>query len=101
MLPRATWPEIARAICDRHTGVGADGWMLVAPPADAEAEGVHPALQFRWQHGGDFGQRHALRRGLSDPPRPCAAGVVRVRTGAGIKTLRLLEAQRPRASNSR
>ena len=22
-------PEIARAICERHTGVGADGWMLV------------------------------------------------------------------------
>ncbi len=27
-------PEAARAICDRHTGVGADGWMLVGrnPP---------------------------------------------------------------------
>ena len=23
---------IARAICDRHTGIGADGWMLVDPP---------------------------------------------------------------------
>ena len=39
MSPAGTSSEIARAICDRHTGVGADGWMLVAPPADADAEG--------------------------------------------------------------
>src|ERR1700685_621586 len=29
--PRGGLPEIARAICDRHTGVGADGWMLLEP----------------------------------------------------------------------
>ena len=28
---------IARAICHRHTGAGADGWLLVAPPVDAAA----------------------------------------------------------------
>ena len=32
--------RLARAICDRHTGVGADGWMLVDPPCDADAEGT-------------------------------------------------------------
>ena len=36
----ADYAEVARAICERHTGVGADGWMLVDPPADAEAEGA-------------------------------------------------------------
>ena len=31
---------VARAICDRHTGIGADGWMLVDGPCDADAEGT-------------------------------------------------------------
>src|SRR5436305_14125936 len=32
-------PAIARAICDRHTGIGADGWMLVdhTPAQDRDA----------------------------------------------------------------
>jgi diaminopimelate epimerase len=83
-------PEVARALCARHTGVGADGWMVVAPPRDAEAEGF---LQLYNSDGGTAeisgnGTRCAaaflIRHGF-------AAGVVRVRTGAGIKTLRLLE----------
>jgi len=81
--------RIARAICERHTGVGADGWIIVSPPADAEAEG---AIQLYNSDGSSAeisgnGTRCAaaflIRHGL-------AAGVVRVRTGAGIKTLRLL-----------
>lgn len=80
---------MARAICDRHTGVGADGWMVVAPPADSEAEG---GIQLYNSDGSTAeisgnGTRCAagflVRHGL-------AAGVVRIRTGAGIKTLRLL-----------
>src|ERR1035441_7812487 len=31
--------EVARAICDRHAGVGADGWILVTP-ADAACDGA-------------------------------------------------------------
>ena len=81
---------LARAICDRHTGIGADGWMLVDPPSDADSEG---AIQLYNSDGSiaemsGNGTRCAAafltRHGL-------AAGVVRVRTGAGIKTLRLLE----------
>jgi diaminopimelate epimerase len=34
--PRRNLEQIAVAICDRNTGVGADGWMLVQP-ADSEA----------------------------------------------------------------
>ena len=32
--PRRGLPQIAVAICDRYTGVGADGWMLVQPADD-------------------------------------------------------------------
>jgi len=87
--PDADLAAIARAICDRHTGVGADGWMLVAPPSDADAEG---AIQLYNSDGSvaeisGNGTRCAaaflIRHGH-------AAGVVRIRTGAGIKTLRTL-----------
>ena len=88
-VPEGDHAEIARAICDRHSGIGADGWMLVDPPVDAEAEGT---IQLYNSDGSTAeisgnGTRCAaaflIRHGH-------AAGVVRVRTGAGIKTLRLL-----------
>jgi diaminopimelate epimerase len=92
---RADAPEddhaaIARAICHRYTGVGADGWMLVTPPEDGEADG---SIQLYNSDGSPAeisgnGTRCAaaflIRHGH-------AAGVIRVRTGAGIKTLRLLK----------
>jgi diaminopimelate epimerase len=82
--------DVARAICDRHTGVGADGWLLATPSVDADAEG---AIELYNSDGSvaeisGNGTRCAaaflIRHGH-------AAGVVRVRTGAGIKTLRLLK----------
>jgi diaminopimelate epimerase len=89
-VPEGELAEIARAVCDRHTGVGADGWLLVAPPADAEAEG---SIQL-YNSDGSLAE-------ISGNGTRCAAaflikhgyapGLVRVRTGAGIKTLRLLK----------
>jgi diaminopimelate epimerase len=88
--PEGDYPAIARAICDRHTGIGADGWMLVEPPKDADAEG---SIQLYNSDGSTAeisgnGTRCAaallIRHGH-------AAAVVRVRTGAGVKRLRLLE----------
>jgi diaminopimelate epimerase len=91
--------ETARAICDRHTGIGADGWLLVTPPADAEAEG---SIQLYNSDGSmaeisgngtrcaaAFLIRHGTRASAST--RALADGVVRIRTGAGIKMLRLLK----------
>jgi diaminopimelate epimerase len=87
--PDGDHAEIAKAICHRHTGVGADGWMLVDPPTDAEAEG---AIQLYNSDGSSAeisgnGTRCAaallVKHGY-------AAGVVRIRTGAGLKHLRLL-----------
>ncbi len=88
--PEGDRAAMARAICERHTGIGADGWMLVAKPTDGEAEG---SIQLYNSDGSTAeisgnGTRCAaaflIRHGY-------AAGVVRIRTGAGIKILRLLK----------
>ena len=80
---------MARAICDRHTGVGADGWILLTP-ADAASDG---AIELYNSDGSTAelsgnGTRCAaaflIRHGLQ-------AEVVRIRTGAGLKRLRLLK----------
>ena len=88
-VPGGDLVEIARAICDRHIGIGADGWLLVDPPADADAEG---SIQL-YNSDGSIAE-------ISGNGTRCAAaflikngyapGLVRIRTGAGIKTLRLL-----------
>src|SRR5262245_66172693 len=36
--PRENRAEVAVALCERHTGIGADGWLLVAQPPAAEKE---------------------------------------------------------------
>ncbi len=89
-VPAGDRPAMARAICDRHTGVGADGWLLIAPPdaaghdaaihlfnsdgseAEISGNGTRCAAAFLVQHGHSSTQ-------------------VRIRTGAGVKSLRLLE----------
>lgn len=89
-VPEGDLPSIAIAICDRHTGIGADGWMLVAPPEDAEAEGTIELYNSDGSvaeisgNGTRCAAALLIRYGY-------AAGLVRVRTGAGIKTIRLLE----------
>jgi diaminopimelate epimerase len=80
---------LARAICDRHTGIGADGWLQVATGGeDADGE-----IHLFNSDGSDAemsgnGTRCAaaflIYRGL-------AGDEVRIRTGAGIKHLRLLD----------
>jgi len=82
-------PALARAICDRHTGVGADGWMLVSRPEDAEAEGTIHLYNSDGSVAEISGNGTRCAAALL-VKHGYAAGVVRVRTGAGIKTLRLL-----------
>lgn len=102
--PLADLPEIARAICNRYTGVGADGWMIVDPDAGAD-------------HGEDYDA--SIRLFNSDGSEPevsgngtrCAALLcrinstrvrsefpdqIRIRTGAGIKHLRLVSVEKDR-----
>jgi diaminopimelate epimerase len=88
--PDTGLPAVAQAICDRHTGVGADGWMLIAP---AGGEDHDAAIRLFNSDGSEAeisgnGTRCAAAFLIAHGHRP---EVVRVRTGAGIKPLRLLE----------
>ena len=80
---------LARAICERHTGIGADGWILIGPGD----EGAHASIEL-WNSDGS-------RSEISGNGTRCAAALVvetgkakdeiRILTGAGIKSLRLLD----------
>ncbi|MGH9666546.1 MAG: diaminopimelate epimerase, partial [Bryobacteraceae bacterium] len=92
-----TWIEQAppdpvaasRAICDRHTGAGADGWLLVSRSPSAGQDG---AIRLFNSDGSESE--------LSGNGTRCAAAflleagyggeTVRIGTGAGLKILRLL-----------
>jgi diaminopimelate epimerase len=89
-VPKGDMAAFARAICDRHTGAGADGWMLVAPPSDAAAEGsirLYNSDGSQAEISGN-GTRCAAALLVSEG---YAKELVRVRTGAGTKSLRLIE----------
>lgn len=82
----------ARALCDRHTGVGADGWLVVSPDAAPDADG---SIQL-WNSDGSVSE-------ISGNGTRCAAAflmeagrgrdTIRIATGAGLKWLRLLKRQ--------
>jgi diaminopimelate epimerase len=87
--PALDLTSVARAICDRHTGVGADGWLLVAGPS----AGVHGAIQLLNSDGSPSeisgnGTRCAAAF-LIEAGK--AADEVAIATGAGIKHLRMLD----------
>ena len=78
-----------RAICDRNTGVGADGWIVVSRSQS------QPAIQL-WNSDGS-------RSEISGNGTRCAVALlvdsgnaqdeVHILTGAGLKTLKLIERQ--------
>lgn len=78
------FPAFARAICDRYTGVGADGWMLVdEDPAAIElynSDGSKPEIS---GNGTRCAAAFLIREGKAQEQ-------VSMRTGAGMKHLRLL-----------
>jgi len=87
--PRAELLERAAvAICHRHSGIGADGWILVTPPSAGE-----PALIHLFNSDGSEAE-------ISGNGTRCAAAFlvdtgfssteIRIRTGAGLKRLRLI-----------
>jgi len=85
-------PAIAVAICHRYTGIGADGWMLVdptpGPDCDAairlfNSDGSEPELS---GNGTRCAAALLVERGYPGE-------TLRIRTGAGVKQLRLLGRQ--------
>jgi diaminopimelate epimerase len=83
----------ARAICNRNTGVGADGWIILSYTSDADV-----AIHQLWNSDGS-------RSEISGNGTRCAAALVfnsgrtqsdiLVSTGAGVKHLRLIERRGP------
>jgi diaminopimelate epimerase len=87
-VPITDLQELAMAICNRYTGVGADGWILLdrteGPDYDAtirifNSDGSEPELS------GNGTRCVAL---LLAQDMPADKEWIRVRTGAGIKALR-------------
>jgi diaminopimelate epimerase len=80
---------LARAICDRNTGPGADGWILIANAS----HDAHAGIEL-WNSDGS-------RSEISGNGTRCAAallvesgmaeGEIQIATGAGVKNLRLLD----------
>ncbi len=88
-VPVTDLQEVAIAICNRNTGVGADGWMLVDPTGSSEydaairlfnSDGSEPELS------GNGTRCAAALLALANPE----AKTFRIRTGAGIKPLRII-----------
>lgn len=84
--------DLARTICARNTGVGADGLLVLSPPRDAKkparlrffnADGSEAEMS---GNGIRCAGAYLLARGLARPP-------LRVATAAGLKTLRLVRSR--------
>jgi diaminopimelate epimerase len=87
--PSGGYDSIAVAICDRHIGPGADGWMLVHPPDDDapasirlfNSDGSEPELS---GNGTRCAAAFLVEAGLVGNDVPIV-------TGAGLKHLKLLD----------
>src|SRR6266853_5889442 len=90
--PRQNLAEAAKGICNRRTGIGADGWILISQPPPGEKE-YEAAMQL-------FNSDGSLAE-ISGNGTRCAAAflvdvglagdTVRIRTGAGVKCLKMLK----------
>lgn len=81
-------PAIARQICARHHGIGADGWMLVRPSAIRlfNADGSEPEMSGN-------GTRCAAAFVLQNQSGPMQNHESTIQTGAGPKHLRVISRQ--------
>lgn len=82
---------LAHTICERHTGVGADGLLLVLPPADARN---HARVRFFNADGGEAEMSGNGIRCAAVSLVEIARGrrMLRIETLAGVRTLRRIGA---------
>ena len=83
-VPEADWPGLARAICGRHRGVGADGLIIFTGPATIRlfnSDGSEAELSGN-------GTRCAAAVLIAEGR---AGETLAIETGAGVKQLKLLE----------
>jgi len=92
------WPALARAICDRHFGAGADGLILAAPPEQAalrmrifNADGSEAEMS---GNGLRCLVKFAVDGGIAAPQD----GALDVETGAGLLRARVTTDGRGRVS---
>jgi diaminopimelate epimerase len=87
-LPRGL-PQLARAICERHTGVGADGLLVVMPPQNKR----HQALVRFFNADGSEAEMsgNGIRCAAAFlVARTEAKGTLQIETAAGVKSLHLV-----------
>jgi len=86
-VPEVDLTDTARAICDRHNGIGADGWMLIRDRAIRlfNADGSEPEMS---GNGTRCAAALLIDSGLA---ADSAGSDLVISTGAGPKHLRLLE----------
>lgn len=91
--PRQSLPEVARAICDRHAGIGADGWMLVwgAPEGSTEYEGAIRLFNADGSEPEISGNGTRCAAAFLIDTGLIEANELRICTGAGVKHLRMIE----------
>src|SRR5689334_13617905 len=80
--------EMARAICDRHTGVGADGWILVER-GRGQCDAAIRLFNSDGSEAEISGNGTRCTAALL-AHQGCTTGDIRIRTGAGLKHLRLV-----------
>ncbi len=82
-VPAGDLPSMARAICDRHTGIGADGWILMQGSSIRlfNSDGSEPEMSGN-------GTRCAAALLIGEPGTDRE---ITITTGAGPKHLRLIE----------
>ena len=88
-IPSGDLIPFARAICDRHTGPGADGWLIVYPGSGDchgqirlfNSDGSEPEIS---GNGTRCAAAFLIEAGLADSD-------ITILTGAGRKQLRLME----------
>jgi diaminopimelate epimerase len=85
----ADFYKLGRAICHRNSGVGADGWMIVAGASDTESDGSIQLINSDGSPSEISGNGTRCAAALLVSAKPSLGSDIRIRTGAGVKRLAL------------